>query len=693
MSDAPQDAGGKEIRSLTEQLLHAFEELDLLHGVCEILSTSADPDEANKHILREAMETLAADLGWVVYDDGHVSGRQVWRQNIDTRTAAFLNDAIVNAAIASGQHMWTDDLARELTSPNLRLPHAFLCVPLRTGNETLGAICLGKYAPGEVFTAGDLKLVQILCAPAANALLHRRVERAGELKRYVSPQIADSILRGGDVQLTSKRAELTMFLADLKGFTEAAEEMEPEELVVILNEYLSSMTDIVFAHEGTLDKFVLGSVYGFFGDPVAQEDHALRAVRMAEQMQRKFAELLKKWHTETSRTLGLGIGVNTGYVTVGQIGSSNRTDYTAIGKNVVVAATLAGMAEPGQILIGQRTYTKVRDDVAADYVSTRDIGTQPMKVYQVEREAAPKGDSAVRSRLAVTPSGSIDPRAVIGSGAISHYRIVDKLGEGGMGEVYRAEDLRLDRTVALKILTHSAQDEEARRRFVQEAKALSALNHPNIATIYEIDEARGVHFIAMEYISGRSLRTILDERPLSVAEALAFAIPVAEALGNAHDKSIVHRDIKPNNIMVSDEGYVKVLDFGLAKLIVEGADPDHTQTTMVTRAGTLWGTVGYMSPEQAMGVTLDQRSDIFSFGVVLYELVAGQQPFAGAHAMAVLHAVTFEPPTPLSRIRPEAAGELERVVNKMLQKKAGERYQHMKDAIVDLKRLQKDVTV
>ena len=215
------------------------------------------------------------------------------------------------------------------------------------------------------------------------------------------------------------------------------------------------------------------------------------------------------------------------------------------------------------------------------------------------------------------------------------------------------------------------------------------MNHPNIATIYEIDEARGVHFIAMEHrrpdAAGDSRR-----RTLSIPQALAFAIPVAEALANAHDKSIVHRDIKPNNIMVSDEGYVKVLDFGLAKLIADGTDADHMHTTLVTRAGTLWGTVGYMSPEQAMGVTLDQRSDIFSFGVVLYELITGQAPFGGTHAMAILHAVTFEQPTPLSRLKPEAAGELERVVNKMLQKKAGERYQHMKDTIVDLKRLQKD---
>ena len=148
MSDTRQDAGSKEIQSLTEQLLHAFEELDLLHGVCEILSTSADPDEANKHILREAMATLAADLGWVIYDDGQAGGRQMWRQNIDLRTATFVNEAVVNEAMQTGQHVWTDHLAEDIAAPNLRLPKAFLSVPLKTGNDILGAICLGKHADG-----------------------------------------------------------------------------------------------------------------------------------------------------------------------------------------------------------------------------------------------------------------------------------------------------------------------------------------------------------------------------------------------------------------------------------------------------------------------------------------------------------------------------------------------------------------
>jgi class 3 adenylate cyclase/predicted Ser/Thr protein kinase len=691
MSSQPQTRTlNKEIISLTEQLLHAFEELDLLHSVCEILSSSRDADEANAHILCEAMNTLAADVGWVVYDDDHQAGLPMLRQNIDTRTATLLNESIVRNAIKTGEHVWTDNLAKDLSAPNPAIPKAFLCVPLKTRNSILGAICLGKNSEGDVFTAGDLKLVQILCAPAANAILQRRIERTSELKRYVSPQIAESVVSGGQIELTNKRAELTLFLVELKGFTEAAEETEPEESVEILNEYLSAMTEIVFEHEGTLDKFVLGSIFGFFGDPIAQEDHAIRAVRMAEAMQKRFAELSARWRLEGYKPFGLGIGIQTGYVTVGHIGSSNRTDYTAIGKNVVVATKLAGMAEHGQILIGQRTFSKVRDRIKAQFAATCDVGTQPVKVYNVEYDKPPDPNTCDEQPERL--GSGVDKRALTPTGLISHYRILSKLGEGGMGEVYKAQDLRLNRTVALKILPSSRQDEEVKRRFVREAKVLSSLNHPNIATIYDIGEYDGASFISMEYIDGRTLKAVLDSESLSPSQALDFAIPVADALTSAHEKNIIHRDIKPSNIMASDIGYIKVLDFGLATLASASETDTETTASIVTQAGMTCGTVGYMSPEQAMGVKVDQRSDIFSFGVVLYELITGMRPFTGANAMAVLHAVIFEYPLPISRHRPEVPAELERIVNKALQKKANERYQSFKEALVDLRRVRNDIS-
>jgi serine/threonine-protein kinase len=376
---------------------------------------------------------------------------------------------------------------------------------------------------------------------------------------------------------------------------------------------------------------------------------------------------------------------------VGHIGSSNRSDYTAIGKNAVVAARLANLAEHGQILITQRTVTKMKNAAKAQFHSTCDVGTQPVKVYEVEYEK-PAGLEAEDHRVRRHRSAKED-RTLVSGTALSHYRIINKLGEGGMGEVYKAEDLKLSRTVALKILPSAGQDEESKRRFVREAKSLSALNHPNIATIYEIDEFNGVQFIAMEYIGGRTLKAVIDVDNLSPARALDFAIPAAEALQTAHDKNIIHRDIKPTNIMVSDTGYVKVLDFGLATLAAApGASEDSIPTTALSQVGVSCGTVGYMSPEQAMGVRLDQRSDIFSFGIVLYELITGRRPFVGDNAMAVLHSVIFENPMPIGRLRPDVPGELERVVNKTLQKKANDRYQSLKEALVDLKRLRNDMS-
>lgn len=689
------------INSLTEQLLHAFEELDLLHSVCEIFSSPKHPQDINTHILFEAMEILSADLGWMVYRDKESSPLEVLTQSTDARTLELINQIVVREVIRTGNQVWTDNLQEELGASAEHIPRAFLCVPLRTQNEVLGAICMGKMTPGAVFTAGDLKLVQILCAPCANAILQERVERTNALRRYVSPQLAETILAGQDIQLRNKRAELTIFFCQLKGFSEATEEMEPEELIDILNEYLSEMAEIIFEHEGTLDKFILGSIFGFFGDPVAQEDHPLRAIRMAIAMQNRFTELQDKWLGEGYKPFGLGISINTGYVTVGNVGSPNRRDYTAIGKNVILAARLAELAEHGQIIMGQRTHNKVKDAFPARFLGSKEIGKQPVRFYEVEysgqlraKDFRGEDDKPRPSSGLVRSEKGPAYDYFLTKGKLSHYRILSKLGEGGMGQVYKAEDLRLDRIVALKILSQAMSDPIKKRRFVREAKALSALNHPNIATIYEIDERDNISFIAMEYIEGKTLTEIVKSQRLSILEVLNIAIPVAEALSKAHDKKIIHRDIKPTNIIVSSEGYVKVLDFGLAKVtpveIVDGAQ-ETLHSSVLTQAGTVWGTVSYMSPEQARGIEVDQRSDIFSFGIVLYELVAGRRPFLGNNHLAIVHAIIAETPPPLSQFNPDATGDLERIVTKALVKEPDGRYQGMRDMLVDLKVLRQKV--
>jgi serine/threonine protein kinase len=281
--------------------------------------------------------------------------------------------------------------------------------------------------------------------------------------------------------------------------------------------------------------------------------------------------------------------------------------------------------------------------------------------------------------------------------AIAHYSIIEKLGEGGMGAVYKARDERLDRFVALKILpAEKMSDPERRRRFIQEAKSASALNHPNIVTIYDIGEADDVHFIAMEYVGGRTLDALIGPKGLPLNDALALAIQIADGLGKAHAAGIVHRDLKPSNIMVTADGLVKILDFGLAKL-VEKAEPsvDLSATlTMarqpVTEEGVILGTVAYMSPEQAAGKTVDARSDIFSFGSVLYEMLTGCRAFDGETKATTMAAViTLDPASPSGISRTLPAG-VEQVVMRCLRKDAQRRWQNMSDLKVALQDLKEE---
>ena len=283
---------------------------------------------------------------------------------------------------------------------------------------------------------------------------------------------------------------------------------------------------------------------------------------------------------------------------------------------------------------------------------------------------------------------------------LSHYRIVSKLGSGGMGEVYLAQDTKLDRNVALKTLPADvAANPDRMKRFVHEAKAASSLNHPNILTVYEIGHADSLHFIATEFIDGDTLRQHLRSAHFKLSDTLNVAIQVADALAAAHEVSIIHRDIKPENIMLRKrDGYVKVLDFGLAKLIeqppvtVDREAP--TKSLFTTVEGVVLGTVTYMSPEQATGLKVDARSDIWSLGVVLYEIVAGCRPFEGSTMSELLASILSQKePPPLARFAREVPAELERIVEKALRKDREERYQTAKDMLLDLRRLKQKLEV
>lgn len=280
---------------------------------------------------------------------------------------------------------------------------------------------------------------------------------------------------------------------------------------------------------------------------------------------------------------------------------------------------------------------------------------------------------------------------------LKHYRVEDMLGQGGMGVVYRAFDTRLQRPVALKVLPENfTADPERRRRFLREARAAGAVTHPAIAQIYDVDEVDGVTFMAMELVDGRTVSDLVAGNELDLLGAIEIALQVSQGLAKAHEAGIVHRDIKSENIMVTPDGHAKILDFGLAKLLEplsggSGEDPANLETIAKTQAGMVLGTVAYMSPEQARAQPVDNRSDIFSLGIVLYHMAAGELPFRGNSPIDTLHAIAYEETRPVTQIRANLPASLQRVITRCLRKRPADRFQSTQELVDALKALETEI--
>jgi len=342
--------------------------------------------------------------------------------------------------------------------------------------------------------------------------------------------------------------------------------------------------------------------------------------------------------------------------------------------------------------------TFLRHASAGDEALEREVRS----LLQSQRQAgsfleSPAIEAAARAPAFTQDQDTPESASALTGQTISHYRVFEKLGDGGMGVVWKARDTRLNRFVALKVLPAAKMnDPERKRRFVQEARTASALNHPNIITIYDIDQADGIDFITMECVPGKPLDRLIPRKGLRLNEALQYATQVADALAAAHAAGIVHRDLKPGNVMVNESGVVKVLDFGLAKLTEQGPGIEFPRTTTITEApktaeGTIVGTVSYMSPEQAAGKKLDARTDIFSFGAVLYEMITGQRAFVGDSIISILSAILRDEPKPAAEIAHGLPRELDRIVTRCLQKDPDRRYQHAGDLKIDLQQVKEEL--
>ncbi|MFC1500024.1 protein kinase [Candidatus Zixiibacteriota bacterium] len=467
-------------------------------------------------------------------------------------------------------------------------------------------------------------------------------------------------------ELNVTRRLVGVMFTDILGYSAKSSQDELRALKLV-HEHNQMLMPLIEEHRGEVVKTIGDAIMGRFNS-------VIRAVECAVAMQ----ETLKEFNADRDEhdQLLIRIGVH-----AGDVFETGGKDL--FGHDVNIAARLEPLAVPGTVVATETVYILAQGKTNLHFRFLGEFPVKniehPLRVYQVSEEEIniPAEEIVHEKKQDLTTTATREAQKKFG-----HYTLKEQIGAGGMGEVWLAEDQMLERNVAIKLLPrHSAAKEEDRIRFIREAKAAAQLDHPNITQVYEIGEEEGELFIAMAHIGGGSLKERLDTLEggtLPLADILDWSVQAAEGLAEAHRNGVVHRDIKPDNLMLSESGVVKITDFGLARL---------EKSTNLTAEGATLGTVNYMSPEQALGDEVDHRTDLFSLGAMMYELVSGRPPFDGPDASAVFYSILHREPEPVARLRSDIEPALERVILKLLQKEAKSRYQSADEVVADLRLL------
>ena len=522
------------------------------------------------------------------------------------------------------------------------------------------------------------------------------------MEKYISKSAAEMIQKTElGREEASARKDVTVLFSDLRAFTALGREGEPKGLLSGLNHALSAEAELVERYGGKVDKFVGDRMMAVFEGP----DRILTAVRCANAIQKQLSV-----DSGSAGKLQASIGVSSGNAVSGNVGSADRLDFTLLGTVVHVAGRLCDEAIPGDVLLSGETYDQVKDLVPSQPIA-------PMKVYGIDEPVAiylvsggtvrlrpgaepgsPGSEATQVTRMGTgTLRGSSAPTAPTVAGQApapvplavlkpgytlgGRYVIERVLGSGGMGMVFLARDRELDESVAIKVLRSEivSMDPTILDRFKKEVRLARKITHRNVLRTFDFGDLEGVKFISMEYVQGYTLKQLINKKgALPMGVGLRIAKQTCAALAAAHEQGVIHRDVKPQNIMLTQSSEIKIMDFGIARPAADRG---------VTATGLVIGTPDYMSPEQAQGMVVDHRSDVYSAGVVFYEMFTGVLPFSGGSALAIAMRHVQDPPPPPRKVKPDLSAELEQVILRTLDKDPGRRYQKIADLQADLAKI------